>query len=326
MILQVGEFVSNFFLFSDTSLKLAMAHNTFEDVILPLLCKDSIKVIRWFQQKKIIKTEFKCDSCANWMNWTKYSRSKDGFVWKCQSKECPKYKSIKSIRVGSFFARSNISLQKWLHVMYLWCERIGETAAGRQVNISEKTMIDFYSSFREICTRYFQKNPIHLGGSGITVEIDESCFSHKPKHRRGHAPESPIWVFGIVDNSRSPAIGYMEIVEKRDAATLFPIIQKVVRQGSIIHSNEWRAYRNIQFLEYADGKANHSVNFVDPGSGLHTQTIESYWNKQKSYIKTMRGCKRSFLNAYLHEFMWHDRFCNNALENLCQHIADQYPV
>ena len=40
----------------------------------------------------------------------------------------------------------------------------------------------------------------------------------------------------------------------------------------------------------------------------------------------MRGYKRSFLNAYLHEFMWHDRFSDSALENVCEHIAVQYPL
>ncbi|KAG7173716.1 hypothetical protein Hamer_G018006 [Homarus americanus] len=125
----------------------------------------------------------------------------------------------------------------------------------------------------------------------------------EPNHHRGRAPHSPIWVFGIGDTSRSPSVGYMEIVETRDAATLLPIILKVVQQGSVIHSDEWRAYRNIQGLGYTHRTVNHSVNFVDVNTGVHAQTIESYWNKNKSYIKTMRGCKRSFLNSYLQEFI-----------------------
>ena len=67
------------------------------------------------------------------------------------------------------------------------------------------------------------------------MEIDETCFSHKPKHHRGHAPHTPIWVLvDIVDTSTSPAIGYLKMVERKDAATLLPIILKVVRQGSVI--------------------------------------------------------------------------------------------
>ena len=30
-----------------------------------------------------------------------------------------------------------------------------------------------------------KKNPIRLGGTGVIVQSDESCFSHKPKHHRG---------------------------------------------------------------------------------------------------------------------------------------------
>lgn len=86
---------------------------------------------------------------------------------------------------------------------------------------------------------------MQLGGPGTVVHIDESCFSHKPKHHRGRGPHTPMWVFGMVDTSTSPATGYMEIVDKRDAATLLPIIQAVVQRGSTIHSDEWRAYNNI---------------------------------------------------------------------------------
>ena len=52
-----------------------------------------------------------------------------------------------------------------------------------------------------------------------------------------------MWVFGLVDTSHTPALGYMEIVSQRDAATLLPIIQAHVAPGTIIHSDQWAAYR-----------------------------------------------------------------------------------
>ena len=69
-------------------------------------------------------------------------------------------------------------------------------------------MVDCYNFFREVCTNYFRYNPISLGGSGVVVQVDESCFSHKSKYHRGRIPASTLWVWGLVDTSVRPAIGY----------------------------------------------------------------------------------------------------------------------
>ena len=78
----------------------------------------------------------------------------------------------------------------------------------------------------------------------------------------------------------------MEIVENRGAEILLPIIQSVVRPGSIVHSDEWRSYRQIQGRTGLSHRTvNHSINFVEPITGVHTQNIESYWNVKKTVIK-----------------------------------------
>ena len=55
-------------------------------------------------------------------------------------------------------------------------------------------------------------------------------------------------MFGLVDTSQTPALGYMEIVPQRDAATLLPLINAHVAPGTIIHSDEWAAYNRVQRL------------------------------------------------------------------------------
>ena len=132
-----------------------------------------------------------------------------------------------------------------------------------------------------------------------------------------------IWVFGIVDISFKPSVGFMEIVENRGAEILLPIIQSVVRPGSIVHSDEWRSYRQIQGRTGLSHRTvNHSINFVEPITGVHTQNIESYWNVKKTLIKKMLGCQRKLLHWYLQEYMWRDRFDrnNNAFDNIVGHI------
>ena len=54
-----------------------------------------------------------------------------------------------------------------------------------------------------------------------------------------------MWVFGLVDTSQAPALGYMEVVQRRTATTLLPIINSHVAPGTIVHTDEWRAYSQI---------------------------------------------------------------------------------
>ena len=136
----------------------------------------------------------------------------------------------------------------------------------------------------------------------------------------GREVERQIWVFGIVDTSYRPSRGYVEIVERRNAATLFPIIQSVCLDGSIIHSDEWKAYQKIQSeLGFEHHTVHHSKRFV-ASDGTHQQNIESYWNRIMSLIKRMNACDRNFRHWYLQEFMYRERFNEgnfflNCLEN-----------
>ena len=62
-----------------------------------------------------------------------------------------------------------------------------------------------------------------------------------------------------------------------------PIIQAHVWP----ESDEWRAYSQVQSLQNVSGHAmvNHSLHFVDPSTGVHTQSIESDWSCVKHRIK-----------------------------------------
>ena len=53
-------------------------------------------------------------------------------------------------------------------------------------------------------------------------------------------------------------------VDHRDAATLLPLIQHHIRPGSIIYSDEWKAYSRITATTgMSHESVNHSLHFVD---------------------------------------------------------------
>ena len=120
-------------------------------------------------------------------------------------------------------------------------------------------------------------------------------------------------MFGLVVCSQRLALGYMEIVQNRTAATLLPIIQGRVRPGTTVHSDEWSAYRTVQGLPNVQ----------------NYQNVESYWARVKLKFKRMKGVDVDQLPSYLDEFMWRERHgttAGEAFNNILDHIADIYPV
>ena len=202
--------------------------------------------------------------------------------------------------------------------------------AAEEASVGRDTAINVYQWLREVCSTKLLGITIRLGGPGTVVQIDESLFQHKPKHHRGRPTHSPVWVFGMVDMSQQPSLGYMEVVQSRDAATLHPIIQRHLHPGTTVWSDEWAAYNTIAALPNVATHAavNHSLTFVAP-SGTHTQNIESYWNRVKTKLKRMKGCHEHQLASYLDEFMYRERygvFARQMFDSIMADIATQYPV
>ena len=92
--------------------------------------------------------------------------------------------------------------------------------------------------------------PAMIGGPGTEVEIDESVF-YKTKYNRGRRREN-TWVFGMVQRGTNSVI--MVPVERRDAATLIPIIMQYIRPGSPFYllfiNLVYIKFKIIQKLEY----------------------------------------------------------------------------
>ena len=235
-------------------------------------------VIQYMQRKNLLSRQMTCSRCGSTMTFqkrTKRNGSLDGYTWRCRDSQC---RTMKTVRSGSFFEKSKILLDKWLLLIHHWTtdSKINITAAT--IGISRVSVMQCNQFLREVCTTKLLQSPIVLGGAGAVVQVDESLFSHKVKAHRGHPPNEQVWVFGIVDTRFQPALGYMRIVDRRDSATLLPIISSVVAPGSIVHSDEWSSYRAIRSqLGLTHRTVNHSIQFITP-SGVHTNTVESYWN------------------------------------------------
>ena len=104
---------------------------------------------------------------------------------------------------------------------------------------------------------------------------------------------------------------FVQVVEDRTATTLNDIISRHVAPGSIIHTDLWRGYTRISELNNITHRTvNHSQNFVDPNTGVHTNTIEGLWRGIKLNIPPRNRTKDAITNHLL-EFIWRKKNKND---------------
>ena len=292
----------------------------FQDELAPVIVgADRRAVLDYYFANDLLAPRKSCPTCFADMKLVSRSQLSDRFAWHCKNFQCGS-RSYHSVRADSFFARSRVPLQKYIHMVYLWAQNSPVKTAAETLGVSRQCVQQHFLFLREVCSAHLINDPVVLGGANVIVQIDESLFRHKPKYHRGRVPASDQWVFGLCDTwSR------LHGARTRPSMTLLPIIERVVLPGSIIHSDQWAAYRQLsRNNNYTYATVNHNENFVDPATGVHTQAIESYWAKVKLKFKAMKGVSSEQLPSYLDERMWRDRFgadITAAFHNICAHIS-----
>jgi len=133
---------------------------------------------------------------------------------------------------------------------------------------------------REECESWLTNHPQEIGGMDdqghpIMVAIDESNSFHR-KYHRGQWREGH-WVFAGIESGTGKC--FLIEVSDRTAATLQPLIQRYILQGSHIMSDGWPSYANIDQLGhgiYMHSLIVHQRHFVDPADAdVHTEQTET---------------------------------------------------
>ena len=136
---------------------------------------DVLKKIRYFQQKNLLASSCTC-ICGTPMNLGGKDDISDKHIFRC-----PSCKTTKSLRAGSFFSKSKMTLSEWLILIYWWVKEYPALMAAEEAGVSKTSAINCFQWLREVCSTTLLQQPITLGGQGKVVQIDESMFKHKPK-------------------------------------------------------------------------------------------------------------------------------------------------
>lgn len=283
-------------------------------------CTDS--TLKFLRSQAILRNGKFCDQCDLWMKHVTCSEAGDGYFWRC-----PNCKRKASVREGSFFEKQRLSLSVLLTILYFFSSGTSPTDAIKMLKgaAHPHSVYDWYNLYRDIMSRALIESPVRIGGVGVTVEIDESKWGYKRKYNRGRLVKEGTWIFGIIERGTGKVALFT--CSTRSAEELIPKINKVVLPGTSIMSDEWAAYRSLSQQGYHHTTVNHTENFVDPVTGCHIQTIESFWANSKVHFKEMHGVKDSQLPAHLDEtmFRWNNKK-EDMFSLMLRKIAHFYPV
>jgi len=190
------------------------------------------QTLRWLAVHSLIANSMVCPLCNVFMAYDRRARARDRREWKCRG--C---NHSRTVRHGSFFARSKLDLVDLIIMIYKWCDEISMTSIMRELEwTSWRTMVDWANFCRDICVTWVNNNPpeiggITLGGDVLEVEVDETYF-FKRKNQVGRPPRIGLWVFGGVERESGKC--FMQIVARRNARTLEPIIEQHILPGTIV--------------------------------------------------------------------------------------------
>ena len=225
-------------------------------------------------------------------------------------------------RTGTIYEGSPLPLSTHLRILYKYKYGVSVTQASKQLkgSASKPTVVEYYKKYRSCLgfavQNYYQDNSNRLGQHQV-LEIDESKFNAKAKHRRGRQlAEQDSWVFGLVE--RNTGRCFLISVPDRSSETLIPIIRRIANPGATIVSDQWRGYLSLGDEGFVHITVNHSVQFVDPLTGEHSNTIEGLWARAKEKIKVMHGVQRQWAQSYLNEFMFRTLFGNSEHGTLAE--------
>ncbi|KAJ8932577.1 hypothetical protein NQ314_014568 [Rhamnusium bicolor] len=172
----------------------------------------------------------------------------------------------------------------------------------RELDISSATIVDYFSFIREVFIYWASKNSEVIGGEGKIVEIDEAKIG-KRKYNKGRYLEGQ-WVFGGIE--RGSRKFFMVAVEDRSSETLLSIIREKIRPNTTIHTDGWKSYDCLDENSYSHLTVNHSVNFVDPHTGTHTQNVERMWLEVRKLVPRFGRKKNTLRGIFVGVFIYYE--------------------
>ncbi len=229
-------------------------------------------------------------------------------VYKC--KECRKQFTV---RVGTIFEDSHIPFSKWLmtiHLMTSSKKGVSSLQISRELGITVKSAWFMTHRIREAMKLPDDEPP--LGGSGRTVEADETYVGGKPRkgtgyHKRGRGTaKAPVAV--LVERDGNVRVKHVDNVTRK---TLCENIIVNVDPATKVVTDDFGVYVGIgTAFDGGHATVKHSSKIYVNLDGEHVNTAESFNALMKrGHYGIFHQLSKKHLHRYCteFEFRWNHR-------------------
>ena len=122
--------------------------------------RQPLSALQWLAQRRLIKYSMHCDTSQRQFGLNVYQDATDGYRWYC--KGC---KQRQSVREGSFFSQSRLTLQKLICYIYGWGRNMSQSDIQHEacLNDASHTLADWGNFCRDVCEVYLKTNPTIIG-------------------------------------------------------------------------------------------------------------------------------------------------------------------
>ena len=221
-----------------------------------------------------------------------------------QQFKCAKCRRHFSAIKGSIFENSPIPLQKWMMAVYLIIRKksVSSLQLAADITVTQKT-----AWFMNQRIRYAMEIGSFEMAKDGAYQADETYVGGKNKNR--HANKRIPKAQGRSLKDKTPVIGiigsdgklHMEVAKDTKAKSIEPFIAKYASPGSIIITDEWTAYKQL------NKKYDHVVllhkNEEYVRGAFHTNTIEGAWSLFKRNLDGIHHwVSKKHLHRYIAEF------------------------
>ena len=219
-----------------------------------------------------------------------------------------------SCLVGTIFENTKLPLIKWFLAMYfISSHKKGISSYQLATNI-EVTQTTAWYMLQKVRLLYPQSDADAFDG---TVECDEVYIGGKEKWKhksmrtpktQGRSTKTKTPVFGMMERStfenekgEIENITYVHafVVENTNRATLQPIIQQFVADGSRVITDELSAYNGLAELGYTHAVVAHGAEEYANGD-VFTNSIEGFWSHFRRMIV---GCYHDVSDEHLQQYI-----------------------